>query len=138
MANAGLAREWRVQRHWPESPGWLLLSQTEAFCCPRVLSEAFSAWTVAGRLAVWCNRGWRGEHRSWRNPWDCGYFFGGLQGLMAAFVVVLERPSSVVPIVAVSMIGYVALRILSSCISVVLYHGRSRAFMAAVIRMPAR
>lgn len=70
----------------------------------------------SGRLAVWCNRGWRGEHRSLRNPWDGGYFFGALQGPMAAFVVVLERPSSVVPFVTVSMIGYVALRILSSCI----------------------
>lgn len=53
---------------------------------------------------------------------------------MTAFVIILEMTSdhqAVIPIMAVSMIGYVTSRILSH---EPLYHGLSRVFIAAAIR----
>ncbi|TCL65723.1 voltage-gated chloride channel [Rhizobium sp. BK251] len=63
-----------------------------------------------------------------------GYFAGVVQAPMTAFVIILEMTGdhqAVIPIVAVSMIGYMISRILSR---EPLYHGLSRAFIAASIR----
>jgi H+/Cl- antiporter ClcA len=63
-----------------------------------------------------------------------GYFAGVVQAPMTAFVIILEMTGNheaVIPIMAVSMIGYVTSRILSR---EPLYHGLSRNFIAAAIR----
>jgi len=63
-----------------------------------------------------------------------GYFSGVVQAPMTAFVIILEMTGdhqAVIPIMAVSMIGYVTSRILSH---EPLYHGLSRVFIAAAIR----
>ncbi|GAA3063113.1 chloride channel protein [Rhizobium viscosum] len=63
-----------------------------------------------------------------------GYFSGVVQAPMTAFVIILEMTGdhqAVIPIMAVSMIGYVTSRILSR---EPLYHGLSRVFIAAAIR----
>ncbi|MBY5713322.1 chloride channel protein [Rhizobium leguminosarum] len=63
-----------------------------------------------------------------------GYFAGVVQAPMTAFVIILEMTGdhqAVIPIMAVSMIGYVTSRILSR---EPLYHGLSRVFVAAAIR----
>lgn len=63
-----------------------------------------------------------------------GYFSGVVQAPMTAFVIILEMTGdhqAVIPIMAVSMIGYVTSRLLSH---EPLYHGLSRVFMAAAIR----
>jgi len=63
-----------------------------------------------------------------------GYFSGVVQAPMTAFVIILEMTGdheAVIPIMAVSMIGYVTSRILSL---EPLYHGLSRVFIAAAIR----
>lgn len=63
-----------------------------------------------------------------------GYFAGVVQAPMTAFVIILEMTGdhqAVVPIMAVSMIGYVTSRLLSR---EPLYHGLSRNFIAAAIR----
>lgn len=62
-----------------------------------------------------------------------GYFAGVVQAPMTAFVIILEMTGGhqpVIPIMAVSMIGYVTSRILSR---EPLYHGLSRVFIAAAI-----
>ena len=63
-----------------------------------------------------------------------GYFAGVVQAPMTAFVIILEMTGdhqAVIPIMAVSMIGYVTSRLLSR---EPLYHGLSRVFIAAAIR----
>ncbi|WP_037094729.1 chloride channel protein [Rhizobium leguminosarum] len=63
-----------------------------------------------------------------------GYFSGVVQAPMTAFVIILEMTGdhqAVIPIMAVSMIGYITSRILSR---EPLYHGLSRVFVAAAIR----
>lgn len=63
-----------------------------------------------------------------------GYFSGVVQAPMTAFVIIVEMTGdhrAVIPIMAVSMIGYVTSRILSH---EPLYHGLSRVFIASVIR----
>ncbi|WLS00804.1 chloride channel protein [Shinella sumterensis] len=63
-----------------------------------------------------------------------GYFAGVVQAPMTAFVIILEMTGdheSVIPIMAVSMLGYLTSRILSR---EPLYHGLSRVFIAAAIR----
>jgi H+/Cl- antiporter ClcA len=63
-----------------------------------------------------------------------GYFAGVVQAPMTAFVIILEMTGdhqAVIPIMAVSMIGYVTSRMLSR---EPLYHGLSRVFIAAAIR----
>jgi H+/Cl- antiporter ClcA len=63
-----------------------------------------------------------------------GYFSGVVQAPMTAFVIIVEMTGNhqaVIPIMAVSMIGYVTSRILSH---EPLYHGLSRVFLAAAIR----
>ncbi|MFS8111649.1 chloride channel protein [Rhizobium jaguaris] len=63
-----------------------------------------------------------------------GYFAGVVQAPMTAFVIILEMTGdhqAVIPIMAVSMIGYVTSRLLSR---EPLYHGLSRVFIAASIR----
>ncbi|WP_425623837.1 chloride channel protein [Agrobacterium radiobacter] len=63
-----------------------------------------------------------------------GYFSGVVQAPMTAFVIILEMTGNhqaVIPIMAVSMIGYVTSRILSH---EPLYHGLSRVFIAAAMR----
>ncbi|MBX5185167.1 chloride channel protein [Rhizobium sp. NZLR5] len=63
-----------------------------------------------------------------------GYFSGVVQAPMTAFVIILEMTGdhqAVIPIMAVSMIGYVTSRLLSR---EPLYHGLSRVFIAAAIR----
>ena len=63
-----------------------------------------------------------------------GYFAGVVQAPMTAFVIILEMTGdhqAVIPIMAVSMIGYVTSRMLSR---EPLYHGLSRNFIAAAIR----
>lgn len=63
-----------------------------------------------------------------------GYFAGVVQAPMTAFVIILEMTGdhqAVIPIMAVSMIGYVTSRILSR---EPLYHGLSRVFIAAAVR----
>jgi H+/Cl- antiporter ClcA len=63
-----------------------------------------------------------------------GYFSGVVQAPMTAFVIILEMTGdhhAVIPIMAVSMIGYVTSRMLSR---EPLYHGLSRGFLAGVIR----
>jgi H+/Cl- antiporter ClcA len=63
-----------------------------------------------------------------------GYFAGVVQAPMTAFVIILEMTGdhqAVIPIMAVSMIGYLTSRILSR---EPLYHGLSRVFIAAAIR----
>jgi len=63
-----------------------------------------------------------------------GYFSGVVQAPMTAFVIILEMTGdhqAVIPIMAVSMIGYITSRILSR---EPLYHGLSRVFIAAAIR----
>jgi H+/Cl- antiporter ClcA len=63
-----------------------------------------------------------------------GYFAGAVQAPMTAFVIILEMTGdhqAVIPIMAVSMIGYVTSRLLSR---EPLYHGLSRVFIAAAIR----
>jgi H+/Cl- antiporter ClcA len=63
-----------------------------------------------------------------------GYFSGVVQAPMTAFVIILEMTGdheAVIPIMAVSMIGYVTSRILSR---EPLYHGLSRVFIAAAVR----
>ncbi len=63
-----------------------------------------------------------------------GYFAGVVQAPMTAFVIIVEMTGdhqAVIPIMAVSMIGYVASRVLSP---EPLYHGLSRNFIAAAIR----
>lgn len=63
-----------------------------------------------------------------------GYFAGVVQAPMTAFVIILEMTGdhqAVIPIMAVSMIGYVTSRLLSR---EPLYHGLSRNFIAAAIR----
>jgi len=63
-----------------------------------------------------------------------GYFSGVVQAPMTAFVIILEMTGdhrAVIPIMAVSMIGYVTSRVLSR---EPLYHGLSRVFIAAAIR----
>jgi H+/Cl- antiporter ClcA len=63
-----------------------------------------------------------------------GYFAGVVQAPMTAFVIILEMTGdhqAVIPIMAVSMIGYVTSRVLSR---EPLYHGLSRVFIAAAIR----
>ena len=63
-----------------------------------------------------------------------GYFAGVVQAPMTAFVIIVEMTGdhqAVIPIMAVSMIGYVTSRILSR---EPLYHGLSRVFIAAAIR----
>jgi H+/Cl- antiporter ClcA len=64
-----------------------------------------------------------------------GYFAGVVQAPMTAFVIILEMTGdheAVIPIMAVSMLGYLTSRILSR---EPLYHGLSRVFIAAAIRM---
>lgn len=63
-----------------------------------------------------------------------GYFAGVVQAPMTAFVIILEMTGdheAVIPIMAVSMIGFVTSRMLSP---EPLYHGLSRVFIAAAIR----
>ncbi len=63
-----------------------------------------------------------------------GYFAGVVQAPMTAFVIILEMTGdhqAVIPIMAVSMIGYITSRMLSR---EPLYHGLSRNFIAAAIR----
>lgn len=63
-----------------------------------------------------------------------GYFAGVVQAPMTAFVIILEMTGAhqaVMPIMAVSMIGYITSRTLSRD---PLYHGLSRVFLAAAIR----
>ncbi|EJB03722.1 chloride channel protein EriC [Rhizobium leguminosarum bv. trifolii WSM597] len=63
-----------------------------------------------------------------------GYFAGVVQAPMTAFVIILEMTGdhqAVIPIMAVSMIGYITSRLLSR---EPLYHGLSRVFIAAAIR----
>ncbi|MBX5154732.1 chloride channel protein [Rhizobium lentis] len=63
-----------------------------------------------------------------------GYFSGVVQAPMTAFVIILEMTGdhqAVIPIMAVSMIGYITSRILCR---EPLYHGLSRVFIAAAIR----
>jgi len=63
-----------------------------------------------------------------------GYFAGVVQAPMTAFVIILEMTGdhgAVIPIMAVAMLGYLTSRILSR---EPLYHGLSRAFIAAAIR----
>jgi len=63
-----------------------------------------------------------------------GYFAGVVQAPMTAFVIILEMTGdhqAVIPIMAVSMLGYVTSRMLSP---EPLYHGLSRVFIAAAIR----
>jgi H+/Cl- antiporter ClcA len=63
-----------------------------------------------------------------------GYFAGVVQAPMTAFVIILEMTGdhqAVMPIMAVSMLGYVTSRMLSP---EPLYHGLSRVFIAAAIR----
>ncbi|MFK0278695.1 chloride channel protein [Ensifer sp. NPDC090286] len=63
-----------------------------------------------------------------------GYFAGVVQAPMTAFVIILEMTGAhqaVVPIMAVSMLGYLTSRLLSRD---PLYHGLSRVFIAAAIR----
>ncbi|MGO7420711.1 chloride channel protein, partial [Rhizobium ruizarguesonis] len=63
-----------------------------------------------------------------------GYFAGVVQAPMTAFVIILEMTGdheAVIPVMAVSMIGYVTSRILSR---EPLYHGLSRVFIASAIR----
>jgi len=63
-----------------------------------------------------------------------GYFAGVVQAPMTAFIIILEMTGdheAVIPIMAVSMIGYVTSRIVSR---EPLYHGLSRNFIAAAIR----
>jgi H+/Cl- antiporter ClcA len=63
-----------------------------------------------------------------------GYFAGVVQAPMTAFVIIIEMTGdhrAVVPIMAASMLGYVTSRLLSP---EPLYHGLSRAFIAASIR----
>ncbi|WLS04970.1 chloride channel protein [Shinella oryzae] len=64
-----------------------------------------------------------------------GYFAGVVQAPMTAFVIILEMTGdheAVIPIMAVSMLGYLTSRILSR---EPLYHGLARIFIAAAIRM---
>nr|WP_314092362.1 chloride channel protein [uncultured Shinella sp.] len=64
-----------------------------------------------------------------------GYFAGVVQAPMTAFVIILEMTGdheAVIPIMAVSMLGYLTSRILSR---EPLYHGLSRVFIAAAIRI---
>jgi H+/Cl- antiporter ClcA len=63
-----------------------------------------------------------------------GYFAGVVQAPMTAFVIILEMTGdhqAVIPIMAVSMIGYLTSRVLSR---EPLYHGLSRNYIAAAIR----
>lgn len=63
-----------------------------------------------------------------------GYFAGVVQAPMTAFVIILEMTGdhqAVMPIMAVSMLGYITSRMLSP---EPLYHGLSRVFIAAAIR----
>ncbi|WP_337266343.1 chloride channel protein [Oryzifoliimicrobium ureilyticus] len=63
-----------------------------------------------------------------------GYFAGVVQAPMTAFVIILEMTGdhqAVIPIMAVSMLGYGTSRILSR---EPLYHGLSRVYLAAAIR----
>jgi H+/Cl- antiporter ClcA len=63
-----------------------------------------------------------------------GYFSGVVQAPMTAFVIILEMTGdhqAVIPIMAVSMIGYVTSRVLSR---EPLYHGLSRVFISAALR----
>jgi len=63
-----------------------------------------------------------------------GYFSGVVQAPMTAFVIIVEMTGdhqAVIPIMAVSMIGYVTSRVLSH---EPLYHGLSRVFIANVLR----
>jgi H+/Cl- antiporter ClcA len=63
-----------------------------------------------------------------------GYFAGVVQAPMTAFVIILEMTGdhqAVIPIMAVSMIGYLTSRLLSR---EPLYHGLSRNYIAAAIR----
>ena len=63
-----------------------------------------------------------------------GYFAGVVQAPMTAFVIILEMTGDhevVIPLMAVSMLGYLTSRILSR---EPLYHGLSRVFIAAAIR----
>ncbi|MGO6949571.1 chloride channel protein [Rhizobium johnstonii] len=63
-----------------------------------------------------------------------GYFAGVVQAPMTAFVIILEMTGdhqAVIPIMAVSMLGYVTSRVLSR---EPLYHGLSRNFIAAAVR----
>jgi len=63
-----------------------------------------------------------------------GYFSGIVQAPMTAFVIILEMTGdhqAVMPIMAVSMIGYITSRILTH---EPLYHGLSRVFIASAIR----
>lgn len=63
-----------------------------------------------------------------------GYFAGVVQAPMTAFVIILEMTGdheAVIPIMAVSMLGYLTSRVLSR---EPLYHGVSRVFIAAAIR----
>ncbi|MDF0698624.1 chloride channel protein [Rhizobium sp. MC63] len=63
-----------------------------------------------------------------------GYFSGVVQAPMTAFVIILEMTGdhqAVIPIMAVSMIGYITSRLLSR---EPLYHGLSRVFIAGAIR----
>lgn len=63
-----------------------------------------------------------------------GYFAGVVQAPMTAFVIILEMTGNheaAIPLMAVSMLGYLTSRILSR---EPLYHGLSRVFIAAAIR----
>lgn len=63
-----------------------------------------------------------------------GYFAGVVQAPMTAFVIILEMTGdheAVIPLMAVSMLGFLTSRILSR---EPLYHGLSRVFIAAAIR----
>ncbi|MCC2608883.1 chloride channel protein [Neorhizobium petrolearium] len=63
-----------------------------------------------------------------------GYFAGVVQAPMTAFVIIIEMTGdheAVIPIMAASMLGYITSRMLSP---EPLYHGLSRAFIAASIR----
>lgn len=63
-----------------------------------------------------------------------GYFAGVVQAPMTAFVIILEMTGNheaAIPLMAVSMLGYLTSRILSH---EPLYHGLSRVFIAAAIR----
>lgn len=63
-----------------------------------------------------------------------GYFAGVVQAPMTAFVIIIEMTGdheAVIPIMAASMLGYITSRMLSP---EPLYHGLSRAFIAAGIR----
>lgn len=62
-----------------------------------------------------------------------GYFAGVVQAPMTAFVIILEMTGdhqAVIPIMAVSMLGYVTSRVLSR---EPLYHGLSHNFIAAAV-----